>query len=302
VLELAYRQYGVVSRRQLLAMGYTVGQIKARVKAGWLLPVHRGIFSVGRYIDSPRAWRMAAVLLSGPGSALARRSGAAHWGFASDRAPIETVRDYNRYPQRAVSGMQIGDRSLLVHRSRLLPDEEVTVHLGIPVTTVPRVLLDMAGDIKLPELASFFREADRKGLIDTDSLARVLDRGPGWRGLRNLRRLADLRRADDSRTKTDMEVAFLKLCRESGIASPEVNVPLLNFEVDCLWRRERIVVELDSYGFHHQRPVFESDRERDIVLRQNNYEVLRFTYWNLETKPQWVIASLRQVFTKVGAS
>jgi very-short-patch-repair endonuclease len=47
--------------------------------------------------------------------------------------------------------------------------------------------------------------------------------------------------------------------------------------VDFLWREARLVVEVDSYRYHANRAVFESDRVRDRELKRRGIDVLRFT-------------------------
>ena len=63
--------------------------------------------------------------------------------------------------------------------------------------------------------------------------------------------------------------------RDRALPRPAVNVPLLGWEVDFPWERERFVVEADG-GDHltpHQR---DRDNERDIALGRAGYLVRRF--------------------------
>lgn len=233
-------------------------------------------------------------MFAGPKAAVARRAAAVHWNISKKAGPIEIVRPYNQYPVPPPRDRQASGRDLVVHRSRLLPESEITRHRGIPITTVSRTLLDLAPELCVSQLREVFNEAVRRSLLDFADLGRVLTRGPGWSGISKLRVLADEWHPDDARARTELENQFVLLCTKSGLSRPEINVNLLGYEVDCLWREERVVVELDSVGFHSQPSELDADRERDIVLRQHRYEVLRFTYRRFKSKPEWVIAVLSQ--------
>src|SRR3954453_15517909 len=77
--ELAGRQHGIVTRRQLLALGFGPRSIQHRVERGRLFRVGLGVYAVGwPALNQKRQW-MAAVLAGGPGAALSHRSAAELW-------------------------------------------------------------------------------------------------------------------------------------------------------------------------------------------------------------------------------
>ncbi|MDR2200422.1 MAG: DUF559 domain-containing protein [Deltaproteobacteria bacterium] len=49
------------------------------------------------------------------------------------------------------------------------------------------------------------------------------------------------------------------------------------FIVDLLWRKGRLVVEVDSYRHHGHKKAFREDRRRDYLLFLSGYQVLRLT-------------------------
>jgi hypothetical protein len=69
---LVRRQHGVISREQLLELGFSAAAIRHRVERGRLVPLWRGVFSVGRLEPTREALWMAAVLAAGPGAALSQ--------------------------------------------------------------------------------------------------------------------------------------------------------------------------------------------------------------------------------------
>lgn len=76
---LAGEQYGVISARQLHALGFGEGAIKRRLRAGRLHRVHRGVYLVGHGVAADGALEMAALLACGEGSMLSHRSAARLW-------------------------------------------------------------------------------------------------------------------------------------------------------------------------------------------------------------------------------
>jgi very-short-patch-repair endonuclease len=87
------------------------------------------------------------------------------------------------------------------------------------------------------------------------------------------------------RTRSDLERLFLRICREHGIPKPEVNVRIGPYEVDFLWRAERLVVEVDGYAYHSDRATFRSDRARDRELARRGLTVLRFADEEMAGQP-----------------
>jgi predicted transcriptional regulator of viral defense system len=134
---LAARQHGVVARRQLLAAGLTSKMIERRAAGRQLVALHRGVYAVGHDRLRREGWWMAAVLAAGPGARLSHRDAAALHGF---RPPGDHVRWEVTTPGRASS-----TRTIRVYGTVALDAEDVTSVDGIPVTSVARTLVDLAG-------------------------------------------------------------------------------------------------------------------------------------------------------------
>ncbi len=111
--------------------------------------------------------------------------------------------------------------------------------------------------------------------LDHGWLVELCERAKGRRGAAAVRALIDAPHLPLERTRSGPECEFLEICHDFGIRSPEVNVPLLDYEVDFLWRRERFVVEID--GGHHERPEQrDRDHRKDARLGQEGFLVRRF--------------------------
>jgi Transcriptional regulator, AbiEi antitoxin len=181
IANLAGRQHGVVSRRQLRGLGFSEDRIKGRIRRGQLHVVHRGVYAVGFRPTSGEARRMAAVLACGPGAVLSHRSAACHWGLRPAFGGSTEVTRTKGW--RAPVG-------ITVHRA-LLPTDERTVVDGIPVTTMPRTILDLAAVVSRRQLERTLNEVEVRGLTDRLSVPDLLARYPRRRGSAVLRVLLD---------------------------------------------------------------------------------------------------------------
>jgi very-short-patch-repair endonuclease len=223
---------------------------------------------------------MAAVLALGPGALLSHRSAAALWGLRQDGWKTDIT----------VPAQKRDRRFVRVHRAKLHPDE-ITREDGIPVTTVARTLLDLAPVLDEDQLLKTIEESERRQLFDLRAVEAVLTRAghrPGTPALRTV--LAEYR--DPPPTRSDLERAFLALLRTTDLPEPHVNVRVEGFEVDALWPRSRLVVELDGRGYHSSPRAFEADRARDAVLQRAGYRVVRITHHRLRADPAGVLELL----------
>lgn len=127
-----------------------------------------------------------------------------------------------------------------------------------------------------------------------------LPRGRGRKGVGRLRGLLAVDRGPVALTRSPLEDRFLQICSDFGIRYPEVNAPVLDFEVDCLWTPEGLIVELDGYGWHRSRESFESDRRRDVRLGVAGYHVQRFTDQRLHVERATVAAEVIALLDRLG--
>jgi Protein of unknown function (DUF559) len=250
------------------------------------------VYLVGHTAVTERARWIAAVLACGEGSILSHRFAAALWALAKPpTARIEvTVGPGGRGARPGIA----------VHRSSTLTDEERTTRHGIPVTTVPRTLADLARTVSPTQLRQVLEAADRLELLDVEALDALCERESGRRGIGLLREiLADYTEATVE-TRSALEHRFVRFCQRAGLPAPAVNVPIAGLEVDCAWPDRQLVVELDGYAFHRGRTAFERDRRRDATLTMAGYTVIRLTERRLRGEPAKVAAELRSLLTSEG--
>jgi len=290
IFELARGQHGVFDRDQLTALGLAGAEIDYRLKIGRLHPHYRGVYGLGPAESKLAQW-MAAVLAAGPGTVLSHRSAAELWGLLDG---------FTRPVHLIVPSARRERPGLRFHRS-VLPDDERTVVEGIPVTTVPRALLDCAADMPARRLERMLNEADVLRLHDRLSVPVLLTRYPRRAGSRALRAALEKRSTGTTVTRTELEERFVELVDEIGVPRPEINASLEidgePIEIDALWCAERVAVELDSRQFHDTPLAFERDRRRDRKLTAAGWRPVRITWRQLTEEPDAVARDLRSLLS-----
>lgn len=287
---LADQQFGVISRRQLLAAGLSGRQIERRLQAGRLHPLHRGVYAWGRQGVIRRGHWLAAVLAYGEGAVLSHLSAGTLWGLIGPSRGLVDVTSPGGRPGRV---------GIALHRG-LVDGDERSVNARIPVTAVPRTLVDLAGVLDERRLGRAFEEADRLRLLDMGALTLACDRAKRRRGIGNLRRLIEEARAP-SYPRSPLENRFVEFYRGhlSDLPEPLFNVLILDHEVDAYWPKHRLAVEMDSWEFHHHRAAFEEDRARDAAFQAAGYRVIRLTHRRLKREPAVIAAQLRALLAIV---
>jgi very-short-patch-repair endonuclease len=285
IARLATRQHGVVTRRQLEALGLTRSAVGRRAVGGRLHRVHRGVYAAGHPVLTRYGRWMAAVLAAGPGAALSHASAAALWEIRASSA-MRTDVSVPRASGRAKRA------HLRIHRTSALKSDEVTTHHGIPVTTPARTLLDLASSLPRRAVERALDQAEILELFDLRQLTSVIDAHRGERGAGALAAALGDHHAGTTVTRSALEEAFLALCAAHALQRPQTNVRVCGLEVDFLFPAQRLVVEADSWRFHQTRRAFERDRQRDAILARAGYRTLRFTHRQMAQRPSEVAATI----------
>jgi very-short-patch-repair endonuclease len=289
VWRLARSQHGVITRAQLLQLGYTRHAIQHRLATGRLHAIHRGVFVVGRpELDMPGRW-MAAVLACGPTALISHQTAGEIWGIRARRdRPIDV--SVPAGTTRAVRGVRL-------HRRRSLGARDRAVHHGIPVTSPIRTLVDLATRLSAPQLEAAVNEADKLGLVDPERLRRALEGMTRQRGVTPLRHLLDRRvfRLTDS----ELERRFLSLVRRARLPMPETQASVNGFRVDFFWREFGLVVETDGLRYHRTPSQQATDRRRDQIHATAGLTALRFTHAQVRFEPGYVRQTLVRIVARL---
>ncbi|MBA2794824.1 MAG: DUF559 domain-containing protein [Thermoleophilaceae bacterium] len=181
---------------------------------------------------------------------------------------------------------------LRVHRPRHLGLEDIDRRRGVPVTSIPRTLIDLAESVGSRSLERAVDEAEYLRLLDRPALERALKRHGGKGGAARLRATLARHEPGTTRTRSQLEEDFFLLARRAGLPQPEVNARLGPWTIDFLWRHQRIAVETDGGRSHNRARQRESDSTRNAWLIANHYRPLRLTWAQVTDRPGEVLAAL----------
>jgi very-short-patch-repair endonuclease len=282
---LARAQHGVLTRSDLLRLGFTEKGIKHRVASGRLHPLAVGLYAVGRPELTPHGRWMAAVLVCGDDAALSHRSAAELWGIGhEERGRIDVSIRRRSMIRRA--GLKVRARPTLGAGA-------FVVRLKIPVTNPVQTLIDLATELKPARLERAVNEADKLDLVDPERLREALVGYGGMPGVKTLRTMLDRHtfRLSDS----DLEIYFRPLALDAGFPLPLTKQMVLGFEVDFLFPDHDLIVETDGLRYHRTPAQQARMVKRDQKHVAGGYRVIRFTHWQIAHAPGEVTALLRQV-------
>jgi very-short-patch-repair endonuclease len=269
---LASRQHGVVATSQLRRLGFTKQAVGRYVERRRLLRLHKGVYAVGHTGLTADSRRLAAVMACGAGALLSHRAAGGAQGLLSYAPQLEVTVPRSRKPREGI----------LVHRSRLIHDEDRSTVRGIPVTSVARTLVDLADVLSEERLAKAVHEAEVQRVFDLWALERALARLPGRSGRHRLRRVLAAYQPDPHFQRSEAERRFKRLCEQHRLPQPQFNVNRAGYELDAYWPDANLAVEVDGAETHHTRSAFQRDRARDRRLAMAGIRVVRVTWVDLE--------------------
>jgi very-short-patch-repair endonuclease len=252
-----------------------------------LHPLHDGrVYAVGLDPLSVFGTYLAAVMACGSGSVLSYRSVAALWGLRPNSRWLDVTATRGK---KKVPGIE-------VHSTRMLAPQDFTVHHAIPVTTVPRTLLDLSAVVRPHELAKAIDRAERLGLFDLTAVTELLGRAKGRRGARALRRA--IAAYEPSTQKSELERRFKALLTTTtDIPSPTFNAVVqgeqTTHEVDAFWPERELAVQLDGFEFHRTRRDRERDADSDADLELAGHRVMRLTWDDVALHGERTLRRLR---------
>jgi very-short-patch-repair endonuclease len=269
IARLAHGSHGVVTRRRLLAAGVSSRQIERRVARGSLIVVYPGVYRVGHRAPSVEATYMAAVLACGDGALLMGAAAAHLYGLTKGDPPEPVVRTRT---ERTIEGIES-------HRARRV--KRGTEWKGVPITTVPVTLIDIAPEMGSKDLARACHEAQMRFGLTPERVGPTMPR-----------KLRAILEGHIPVTLSELEDRFLERLAQEGLPRPHTNRPAGTKRVDCRWPDHRLTVELDSYRYHHTRHAWEQDRRREREAHARGDQHRRYTYADVFEDPREMLAEL----------
>lgn len=272
---MADRQFGHVTRQQLLELGLPAQTIVRWLDNDRLSRVHAGVYAVGHRQHTAIALAMAAVLACGERAVLSHDSAAALWG----------VRKWPSLPE--VTAPHDSRRTgIRTHRTQTLITKDVRRHRNIRVTSPSRTILDIQDRLTDKQLTRAINELRLQKHLKTTELDRLLS---------NSTRIRNLIDPDQKPTRSGKEDDFVAFCQRYGLPTPTINTTLFGHEVDALFPDEKVIVEIDHWETHNSRASFESDRERDATAAEHGYLTIRVTTDRLAATPTREAARLHRI-------
>lgn len=265
ISRIADRQYGHVTRQQLLELGVPSQTIVNWARTRRLIRVYAGVYAVGHAQHTALARAMAAVLACGERAVLSHDSAAALWG----------VRTWPRIPEVSCA-LERRRPGIRTHRTETLITKEVRTRQNIRTTSPARTLLDIQDrltDRQLTRAVNDLRLAEHMRGAELQRLLQASSR---------VSRLVD---PSEAPTRSPLEDRFLAFCKQYGLPRPQVNVMVLGREVDALFEAEKVIVQVDGWKFHSSHSSFEDDREQDAIAAAHGYATFRTTDPRLTNQP-----------------
>ncbi len=277
IARIAARQFGLITLVQLFALGLTYTEVRRRVQKGRLFPLHRGVFAVGRPDVAPRGHLRAALLTVTNDAFLTHRTSLAVQGLRTiDTRNIELTVIADHTPNRP---------GLIIHRTATAPHKhEVRNRFGLRYSSLGRALIEVSTREPPAELMRLITQGIRKNLVDLKAIEATLARHRRRPGVGKLALVLD-RYTDPVDRKSELETSFDAVCRPDPRIPPyETNVHEGPYEIDCLFRAQRLAIELDGRPFHVALADFDRDRAKDTWLQRRGLRIMRISdfMWDYE--------------------
>jgi very-short-patch-repair endonuclease len=284
---IAAKQHGVFSKEQVLSLGASRGFMEHRLRTRRWEQLYRGVY---RLRGTPRSWEQAlmAACLASDGF-VSYRAAAAAWGFPGFQRRVIEITTPRTRRFRA---------DFPVHQSVYLPTTDFTRKGVIPISTPLRTVIDLAGVVPKDALEEILDDALVRDLVSIRRVDCWLRKLPTpLPGIGQFKEVVDARR-DGGIPESVMETRLFRELRKKGVELPQ-RQHIIFVEgkfvkrVDFAYPQGRIVIEMDSRGFHQKQRQFDRDRVTSNQLGVAGWLVLHFTWKQLVEDPDFVCESIR---------
>lgn len=286
---IAQRQRGVITRRQVLATGFTEDRLRHRVASGAWRRLDRGVYLV--FGDATPHRLLAAAVFALP-AVVSHASAAQLHGLEGPHYPTPEVTVPHRMSNRFAG--------VSVHESTDLDPEHIVEVDGLPVTSVARTIFDVAIRLRKLRLRRMVDDAFVRRLATPSDLRTMLGmlgrRGrPGTAAIRAL--VQDLEERYVA-PESELERRLLEVLEQAGLPPPEQQMRLpwrspVAGRIDAAYPSARLIIECDGRRWHTLAESFERDRRRDNLAQLAGWTVLRFTWEDVTRRPLETVQQIR---------
>lgn len=299
--QLATSQNGLISFAQALARGFNPAAVDRRVRSGRWNRVYPGVYCLAGVPKSFEQELLAACLWAGDAAVASYTSAARLWkldGVVEHAVEITVPRICNK--SRA---------SVAVHRSLLFTARDKTVVGGIPVTNVPRTLIDLAGVLETRELELALEDALRRRLVTLNWVWKRLRnlRGKGRHGVGALEAFLVERGPNTEITDSALEMRVAQAIREAGLPDPVRHFLVVDGdqfigEVDFAYPQVKVAIEAEGRRYHDRLSTWNRERDRWTNLAIAGWRVLHVKWSDVTTHRHETIERLRRALTPLLSS
>jgi hypothetical protein len=295
--ELSCRQCGVFATWQLDRAGVSRAARQRRVDSGaWRLPL-AGVYALAGVPPSFEQRLWAAWLAVGPCGVVSHETAAERHGMPNivRGRLVLTVPHSGWHRIKGVFVHQLGD---------VLPDHIGAVG-GLPVTTPPRTIVDLAAVVHPARLARIVEDSKHAGITSYADIGQCLTSVArrGKPGVRSLTRVLDRLGRGNAPAMSILERRTLELVRERGLPMPVPQYPFpgRQFTADCVdfaYPAAKLVLETDGRRWHSRIAELTRDRERDLEAARHGWQTLRFLYEHVIGDPDGTADTIRTVLAQ----
>jgi hypothetical protein len=276
IARIATSAKGIVTRPELLEVGVSSDEIRHRLEIGALIPEYRGVYRVGHRAANFESSYMAAVKACGEGALIWGLAGAYLFSVVKGKAPP---------PEVTSPTQRTGAR-----HSPSICTNDATTWRGIPVTTVPRTLIDLAPRLTEDKLARVCHEAGVLHKVTPAMVERLLTHNTPGAG-----KLRAVLRGDAKVLLSKLEKRFVARLNDHGLPLPITNKVAGGRRVDCRWPEHNLTVELLSYTFHNSRHAWEQDQRRQREAYARGDEFRTYTWHDVFDEPDPMMTELLEL-------
>ena len=267
------------------------------------MPVARGVYANPARIAGLSAGGQgllaatASLALAGPRAVVSHQAAAVIHDLALLSTPSSGVSSITRSPD-GKRGRRL--RPGVSSHTAALPGRHVTVTNGIPVTSVERTVVDLARTLPFAAGVVTADSALFQEKTTASRLYRVVADCARWPGIVRAREVvAFCHPGAESPLESISRVAF----RDGGLPPPVLQAWVIASRgpvgrVDFLWDDHRTIAEADGAMKYADPSRARQQLRRDTELRQAGYEVVHFTWRDINTRPDYVIAQIREAFSR----
>jgi len=284
VLTLAAAQRGCFARRQVLDGGGHDELIRRRCDAGWWIPAERGVYVLAGLPPDPDRPLWIAWLAVGPDAVVSHECAAERHRLGPVLVGKLVFTTHHSDHHRI--------RGVTVHQLRDLLPHHVTQLDGLPTTTIPRTIVDLAAVSGRPRLSRIVESAVNDKRTTDEAIGLVLGdvaRKGKW-GMGKLASVLAARAPGEPLPDSVLERMLLDAVLAAGNPEPDRQFPhpgrsFVRGCVDFAFPDARLILEADGRRWHQRIADLRRDRARDVDAARAGWLTMRFMWEELRADP-----------------